>query len=133
MASGIPKAHSGASSVRPLISISHPLWRLAYPSVLICQWFAPTKLIVSFETTGQGSFTPEDIDRIIIKDKKGDVVSLNLPTKFVMIANHQVRISLLGLLFFLTGISRFTWTGCMNGVCCILLGPKGFTDMCTLH
>ncbi|KAK0456264.1 acyltransferase-domain-containing protein [Armillaria borealis] len=82
--------------------------------ILICQWFAPTKLIVSFETTGQGSFTPEDIDRIIVKDKKGDVVSLNLPTKFVMIANHQIYLDWLYewcLLYFIgpQGVHRYVY------------------------
>ncbi|KAK0473173.1 acyltransferase-domain-containing protein [Armillaria novae-zelandiae] len=80
--------------------------------ILICQWFAPTTLVVSFETTGRGSFTPEDIDRIIVKDKKGDVVSLNLPTKFVMIANHQIYLDWLYewcLLYFIgpQGVHRY--------------------------
>ncbi|KAK0505884.1 acyltransferase-domain-containing protein [Armillaria luteobubalina] len=82
--------------------------------ILICQWFAPTKLVVSFETTGRGSFTPEDIERIIVKDKKGDVVSLNLPTKFVMIANHQIYLDWLYewcLLYFIgpQGVHRYVY------------------------
>ncbi|KAK0465370.1 acyltransferase-domain-containing protein [Desarmillaria tabescens] len=82
--------------------------------ILMCQWFAPTKLIVSFETTGMGCFTPEDIDRIVVKDKKGDVVSLNLPTKFVMIANHQIYLDWLYewcLLYFIgpQGVHRYVY------------------------
>lgn len=59
-------------------------------SVLMCQWFAPTKLVVTFETQGMGRFTPEEIDLYLIKDNDGNPVALNLPTKFVLIANHQV-------------------------------------------
>ncbi|KAK0208550.1 acyltransferase-domain-containing protein [Desarmillaria ectypa] len=82
--------------------------------ILTCQWFAPTKLIVSFETKGKGCFTPEDIDRIVVKDKKGDVVSLNLPTKFVMIANHQIYLDWLYewcLLYFIgpQGVHRYVY------------------------
>ena len=59
-------------------------------SVLMCQWFAPTKLVVTFETQGMGRFTPEEIDLCLLKDSHGNPVALNLPTKFVLIANHQV-------------------------------------------
>lgn len=59
--------------------------------VLTCQWFAPTTLSITFETEGDGAFSEEDVENILVKDKNGNVVSLNLPTKFVMIANHQVR------------------------------------------
>jgi hypothetical protein len=58
--------------------------------VLMSQWFAPTKLVVTFETQGMGRFTPEEIDLFLIKDTDGRPVALNLPTKFVLIANHQV-------------------------------------------
>ncbi|KAJ7706461.1 acyltransferase-domain-containing protein [Mycena rosella] len=58
--------------------------------ILMCQWFAPTKLVITFERAGKGSFTPEQIERIVIKDKNDQVVSLDLPTKFILIANHQV-------------------------------------------
>lgn len=57
--------------------------------VLMCQWFAPTVLSITFETEGMGRFTPEQIQRIVVRDSEGAVVSLNLPTKFVLIANHQ--------------------------------------------
>ncbi|KAK7064450.1 putative acyltransferase CST26 [Favolaschia claudopus] len=58
--------------------------------VLMCQWFAPTKLIISFEREGKGRLTQEEIDRIVKKNSNGEVESLDLPTKFVFIANHQV-------------------------------------------
>ena len=54
------------------------------------QWFAPTKLVVTFETQGMGRFTPEEIDLCLLKDSDGNPIALNLPTKFVLIANHQV-------------------------------------------
>ncbi|KIM48017.1 hypothetical protein M413DRAFT_218056 [Hebeloma cylindrosporum] len=58
--------------------------------ILMSQWFAPTKLVVTFETQGMGRFTPEEIDLCLIKDSDGKPVALNLPTKFVLIANHQI-------------------------------------------
>lgn len=58
--------------------------------VLMCQWFAPTKLIVSFERDGIGKFSDEDLERYVLKNTKGEVVGLDFPTKFVLIANHQV-------------------------------------------
>ncbi|KAJ7071291.1 acyltransferase-domain-containing protein [Mycena amicta] len=58
--------------------------------VLMCQWFAPTTLHVTFEMHGKGKFTPEEIEKIAVKGKDGQVVALNLPKKFVLIANHQV-------------------------------------------
>lgn len=60
------------------------------PIVLMCQWFAPTKLLVTFETEGMGAFTQEELDRYTIKDQNGNIIALDLPTKFVLIANHQV-------------------------------------------
>ena len=60
--------------------------------VLMCQWFAPTKLRITFETQGMGAFTQAEIDQYVVKDSNGKPVGLELPTKFVLIANHQVRI-----------------------------------------
>ena len=59
--------------------------------MLSSQWFAPTELVISFETEGQGKFTPEEIEGLVVRDKNGTVVALNLPRKTVLIANHQVR------------------------------------------
>ena len=72
----------------------HCLWNYS-PShlnaaVLMCQWFAPTKLVITFETKGEGRFTPEEIQSYSIKNNHGDIVALNFPSKFVLIANHQV-------------------------------------------
>lgn len=60
-------------------------------SVLMSQWFAPTRLIVTFEKDGQGGFIQDDIERIVVRDKTGNVVGLDLPNKSIIIANHQVR------------------------------------------
>ena len=59
-------------------------------SVLLCQWFAPTTLVVSFEKEGPGRFTDDEIEEMVQKDAKGKVVALHLPQKMVLIANHQV-------------------------------------------
>ena len=56
----------------------------------MCQLFAPTKLRVTFETEGLGAFTPEQIERTVVRDASGNVVQLRLPPKMVIIANHQV-------------------------------------------
>ncbi|RDX56035.1 hypothetical protein OH76DRAFT_1337998 [Lentinus brumalis] len=58
--------------------------------VLSSQWFAPTELVISFETEGQGKFSPEELETLVERDKNGKVVSLNLPQKTVFIANHQI-------------------------------------------
>ncbi|KAF7319976.1 Lysocardiolipin acyltransferase [Mycena kentingensis (nom. inval.)] len=58
--------------------------------ILMCQWFAPTKITFSFERDGKGKFTAKEIEEIVVKGHDGQVVALNLPTKFVLIANHQV-------------------------------------------
>ncbi|PCH33504.1 acyltransferase-domain-containing protein [Wolfiporia cocos MD-104 SS10] len=58
--------------------------------VLMCQWFAPTKLVVSFETEGQGRFTDEQLESLVERDGEGRVVGLRLPQRAVLIANHQV-------------------------------------------
>lgn len=58
--------------------------------VTMCSWFAPTKLVVTFETKGPGKFTEEELERLVEKDSEGNV-HLNLPTKSVLIANHQVK------------------------------------------
>jgi len=57
----------------------------------MCQWFSPTQLNISFEREGNGRFTEEEIESIVVKDEAGRVVALNLPTKSVVIANHQVN------------------------------------------
>ncbi|KXN89840.1 hypothetical protein AN958_04844 [Leucoagaricus sp. SymC.cos] len=58
----------------------------------MCQWFAPTKLRITFETQGSGKFSKEEIERVAVKNAEGEVVGLNLPTKFVLTANHQVYV-----------------------------------------
>ncbi|KAJ7462658.1 acyltransferase-domain-containing protein [Mycena galericulata] len=58
--------------------------------ILMSQWFAPTKLVISFEREGKGRFTPEEIENIVIRGDDGQVVCLDLPKKFILIANHQV-------------------------------------------
>jgi hypothetical protein len=56
----------------------------------MCSWFAPTKLVITFETKGLGKFTGEELEKLVERDSKGNV-HLNLPAKSVLIANHQVR------------------------------------------
>lgn len=60
-------------------------------TVLMNQWFAPTRLSITFERTGQGRFTHEQIEQIVVRDKDGNVTALKLPSKSILIANHQVR------------------------------------------
>lgn len=52
--------------------------------VLVCQWFSPTQMLVTFE--GE-SLKEEDV---VIRDPSGRVVRLDLPEKVVLVANHQV-------------------------------------------
>lgn len=54
------------------------------------QWFAPTRVSITFEREGQGMFTEEEIGHIVERDTSGRVVALHLPSKAVLIANHQV-------------------------------------------
>jgi len=39
-----------------------------------------------------GKFTQEELDKYVVKDSEGNAVGLDLPTQFVLIANHQVRV-----------------------------------------
>lgn len=55
----------------------------------MCSWFAPTNFVITFETKGVGKFTQEELEKLVEKDSKGNV-QLNLPTKSVLITNHQV-------------------------------------------
>lgn len=55
----------------------------------ICHVFAPTTFLVTFETEGKGAFDRAELDKIVVRDDSGKVLYLNLPTKFVMTANHQ--------------------------------------------
>lgn len=58
----------------------------------MCCWFAPSKLRITFETQGMGAFTQDELDRYVLRDAAGTPVALDLPTQFVLIANHQVRL-----------------------------------------
>ena len=58
--------------------------------VLTTQLFGPTTMVVSFEREGLGRFTPEELERLVVRDDAGKVIALNLPQKAVLIANHQV-------------------------------------------
>jgi hypothetical protein len=59
--------------------------------VLVTQLFGPTTMVISFEKEGPGRFTPDELERVVVRDKTGKVIALNLPQKAVLIANHQVR------------------------------------------
>lgn len=51
--------------------------------VLMCQWFAPTSLVITCEG-GNG------IEDIVVRDETGRVTELRLPPQVVMIPNHQI-------------------------------------------
>jgi len=57
---------------------------------LMNQWFAPTKLSITFETEGQGKLTEEEIRYLVERDASGKVTALHLSPKSVIISNHQV-------------------------------------------
>ncbi|KAF8528136.1 acyltransferase-domain-containing protein [Hysterangium stoloniferum] len=52
--------------------------------VLMTQWFAPTRVLLTFEGD---NIKEEDV---LVRDVNGRVVKLNLPEKMVLIANHQI-------------------------------------------
>ena len=54
----------------------------------MCQWFAPSTIRVTFEKEGMGRF--EDLD-VVRRDEQGNSDYLDLPQRFVLIGNHQVR------------------------------------------
>ena len=94
--------------------ISNPAQSL----VLMCQWFAPSRLVITFEHDGPGAFSIDEIRDMTTRDGDGRVLSLHLPEKSVLIANHQVRTCLnqipSGDITLTT--SRSTQTGGMRGV-----------------
>ncbi|CAE6378535.1 unnamed protein product [Rhizoctonia solani] len=51
--------------------------------VLMCQWFAPTSLVVTCEG-GNG------IEEVVVRDESGRVTELKLPPQVVMMPNHQI-------------------------------------------
>lgn len=61
----------------------------------MCQCFGPTKLVITFESEGEGKLSPDEVERIVVRDAAGDVVGLRLPTKSALIANHQARVCIL--------------------------------------
>nr|GAT49781.1 lysocardiolipin acyltransferase [Mycena chlorophos] len=96
--------------------------------ILMCQWFAPTKLRITFETEGKGKLSTEQIERIAVKDERGNVVSLNLPTKFVYISNHQIYLDwwyAWNLMYFIgDGLHRSVYITLKNSLQWIpVLGP----------
>ncbi|KAG8955404.1 hypothetical protein FRC04_008755 [Tulasnella sp. 424] len=50
--------------------------------LLMCQWFAPTKFVITTEGMDESIFEKDP--------KTGKVTSINLPKKLVIISNHQV-------------------------------------------
>ncbi|CUA77685.1 hypothetical protein RSOLAG22IIIB_06721 [Rhizoctonia solani] len=51
--------------------------------VLMCQWFAPTSLVITCEG-GNG------IEEVVVRDEHGRVTELKLPPQVVMMPNHQI-------------------------------------------
>jgi hypothetical protein len=82
--------------------------------VLITQWCGPSKLVLTFEDEGQGRFSPKEIENMAVRDKRGNVVRLNLPQKAVVISNHQVSTILPSHATVLTRY-RYMQTGGMLG------------------
>jgi len=60
--------------------------------VLMSQWFAPSRLVITFERDGPGAFSTDEIRDIAVRGGDGLVLGLNLPKKSVLIANHQVPV-----------------------------------------
>lgn len=58
----------------------------------MCQWFAPSRLVITFEHDGPGAFAIDEMRDIVIRGRNGRVLGLNLPRKSILIANHQVGI-----------------------------------------
>ena len=58
--------------------------------VTMCSWFAPTKLVITFETKGMGKLSEEELRKAVRRDSKGNVF-LDLAPKSVLITNHQVK------------------------------------------
>ncbi|PFH54662.1 hypothetical protein AMATHDRAFT_185394 [Amanita thiersii Skay4041] len=58
--------------------------------ILMCHWFAPTKIKVTFETKGKGSFSQEHVSRLIRTYYDCNAGFLDLPKKFILTANHQI-------------------------------------------
>ncbi|KAI9462312.1 acyltransferase-domain-containing protein [Lactarius psammicola] len=58
--------------------------------ILMSQYFAPTRLIITFEQNGPGAFSQDEIDNIAIRGSNGRVLALKLPQKSILVANHQV-------------------------------------------
>jgi hypothetical protein len=56
----------------------------------MCQWFSPTKLTMTFETEGKGKIAEEVLESIVVRNSAGEVEYLDLPTRFLLISNHQV-------------------------------------------
>lgn len=80
-----------ATNFPRLSIIASPNYVVAWVAVLSFQWFAPSKLVVTFEREGPGAFTDEEVSGLVVRNKNGRVAKLNLPQKSVLIANHQVR------------------------------------------
>ena len=81
----------------------------------MCQWFAPSRLVITLERDGPGAFSMEEIREIAIRGRDGRVTGLKLPLKSVLIANHQVRICPLCFHLHLTTPLRSMQTGGMRG------------------
>ena len=56
----------------------------------MCQLFAPTSIRLTFETEGKGKWSQDMIEQVAERDESGNIVSLKLPDKVVLTANHQV-------------------------------------------
>ena len=81
----------------------------------MCQWFAPSRLVITLERDGPGAFSIEEIGQIVIRARDERVLGLNLPSKSVLIANHQVRTCSTISLISTSPLLRSMQTGGMPG------------------
>ena len=92
----------------------------------MCSWFAPTNLVITFETKGLGRFTQEEFEKLVERDSRGNV-TLNLPAKSVLIANHQVKVHLC------PSLNHLTWTITKNAdICGLVVSPRPSFVLCSI-
>ncbi|KAF8746213.1 hypothetical protein AX14_000016 [Amanita brunnescens Koide BX004] len=77
----------------------------------MCQWFAPTSIRLTFETEGKGKLSQEMIEQVAERDESGNVVSLKLPNRFILTANHQIYADwwYMWCLMYFIGAHRFVY------------------------
>jgi hypothetical protein len=110
-------ALSVLSSVSQKVLLHCLIFNTPQSPVLMCQWFAPSRLVITFEHDGPGAFSIDEIRDMTSQGGDGRVLDL-LPKKSVLIANHQVRTlpNQIPSRDIALTTSRSTQTGGMRGV-----------------